>query len=140
LLPQSVVIRHLGPLSDIMHSNASLIKSKPRFHFEVFCPKFHDYINAVQRGWQCSPDVTDPCRRLDCLLRNVAKELQSWAAKKIGNIKAQLLMAKEVILQLDRAQDRRDLSLEEIELQRQLKGLCLGLASLARIHHRETKI
>lgn len=68
------------------------------------------------------------------------QELQSWAAKKIGNIKAQLLMAKEVILQLDRARDRRDLSLEEIELQRQLKGLCLGLASLARIHHRETKI
>jgi hypothetical protein len=77
---------------------------------------------------------------LDCLLRNVAKELQSWAAKKIGNIKAQLLMAKEVILQLDRARDRRDLSLEEIELQQQLKGLCLGLASLARIHHHETKI
>jgi hypothetical protein len=45
----------------------------------------------------------------------VAKELQSWASKKIGNVKAQLLLAKE-----------------EIEMRREIKGLCLGLVSLER--------
>lgn len=107
-----------------------MLKSKPRFHFESFRTKFHDYAEAVQRGWQCPPSVTDPYRRLDCLLRSTAKELQSWAATKIGNIKEQLLMAKEVVLQLDQVQDRRDLSQEEEDMRRQLKGLCLGLASL----------
>jgi hypothetical protein len=36
---------------------------------------------------------------------------------------------REVVLQLDRAQDRRTLSEEEMAMRRELKGLCLGLAS-----------
>jgi hypothetical protein len=84
-----------------MLSNAK-IKAKPRFHFEVFWPKFDDYLEAVERGWRCDGDISDPFRQLDCLLRNTAKELQSWAAKKVGNVREQLILAHEVVLQLDR--------------------------------------
>jgi hypothetical protein len=114
----------------LMHSNAVLIKSKPKFHFESYWLKFDDYLDAVQRGWQCPVHVLDLFRRLDCLLRNVAKELQSWVDRKIGNIKEQLLLTKEVVLQLERAQDRRELSPEEAAMRQQLMGLCLGLSSL----------
>jgi hypothetical protein len=31
----------------ILHSNASMIRSKPRFHFEIFWPKFEDYLDTV---------------------------------------------------------------------------------------------
>jgi hypothetical protein len=115
----------------LMLSNAG-IKSNPRFHFEVFWPKFTDYLEAVERGWQCPDDITDPFRRLDCLLRNSARELQSWAAQKIGNVKEQLLMAKEVVYQLDRAQERRVLFDDEMDIRWNLKGMCLELASLER--------
>lgn len=86
----------------------------------------------MARGWHCLNDVTNAFRRLDYLIRNVTKELQSWAAKKVGSIKLQLLIAKELILQLDRAQELRLLSEAERELRGQLKRLSLGLASLER--------
>jgi hypothetical protein len=47
----------------------------------------------------------------------------------VGSVRLQLAVPKEVILQLDRAQDRRSLSLEEQELHKELKFKCLGLAS-----------
>lgn len=59
-------------------------------------------------------------------LRNVAKELQSWSAKHNGNIKLQLLEARETILWLDQAQELRTLSDVEIQLRKELKHKCLG--------------
>jgi hypothetical protein len=73
--------------------------AKPRFHFEVFWPKFEGYMEAVESG--CPDSITDPYRRLDNLFRNTIKQLQSWAAKRIGQIKTQLLAAREIILKLD---------------------------------------
>ena len=51
------------------------IRSKPRFHFETFWPNLEGFLDAVSRGWICSDAVTNPFRRLDCKLRNVANEL-----------------------------------------------------------------
>ena len=110
----------------------STIRSKQRFHFEIFWPKLDGFIEAVERGWHCDNKVTNAYRRLDCLLRNVTRELQSWAAKKIGSVKLQLLIAKELILRFDRAQEQRELSEEEFQLRKDLKKLTLGLSSLER--------
>jgi hypothetical protein len=41
-------------------------------------------------------------------------------------------VAREVIFKLEQAQDHRQLSAEEIELQKELKCKTLGLASLSR--------
>jgi len=115
----------------LLQTNASF-SSKPRFHFEIFWPKFDGYLDAVSRGWHCPDSVHDPFRRLDQFFRNVGRELQSWSAKHIGNVKAQLLLAREVILRLDQEQDKRQLSELESELRRGLKQRCLGLSSLER--------
>ena len=96
----------------------------------MFWPKFEGYDDAVKRGWHCPDCVRDPFRRLDTLLHNTSWELQSWSAKHIGNIKIQLLAAREVILRLDQAQEHRDLSSDEIDIRKSLKVQCLGLASL----------
>ena len=106
--------------------------AKPRFHFEIFWPKFEGYMEAVESGWKCPDSVTDPYKRLDNLFRNTIKQLQSWAAKRIGQIKTQLLAAREIILKLDQAQEQRQLSEDEVALRRRLKHRCLGLASLER--------
>jgi hypothetical protein len=50
----------------------------------------------------------------------------------VGNIRDQILVANEVILQLDRAQDHRTLEAPELALRRDLKRRVLGLASLDR--------
>lgn len=52
--------------------------------------------------------------------------------KHIGSIRLQLAVAKEVVLKLERAQDRRPLTSDEAQLRRELRYECMGLASLAR--------
>jgi hypothetical protein len=74
--------------------------------------------------------IADPLRRLDRKLRRLARDLQRWSAKRVGSIRDQILIANEVILQLDKAQDARPLSLAEANLRRMLKMRLLGLASL----------
>lgn len=66
------------------------------------------------------------------MFRNTAKHLQSWADKKIGNVSLQLILAKELILRFDVAQETRVLSDAELEFRRELEKLYLSLASLER--------
>lgn len=115
----------------LLQSNAAIF-SKSRFHFESFWPKLEGYMEAVSQGWSCTDDTSDPFCRLDSMFRNTARHLQSWADKKIGNVRLQLILAKELILRYDRAQETRALSDEEQEFRKQLKVLCLSLASLER--------
>jgi len=76
--------------------------------------------------------INDPLTRLDTMLRNLVRDLQRWSATRIGDIKAQLLMARELVLRLDIAQERRQLSDEELGLRKRMKMRCLGLSSLER--------
>lgn len=90
--------------------------SKARFHFELFWPKYDGYAEAVAQAWQRPTIHTDPIARLDIMLRGLVRELQRWASTRIGNIKEQLLMARELVARLDSAQERRGLSPEETGL------------------------
>jgi hypothetical protein len=111
--------------------------SKVRFHFELFWPKFDDYLEVVANAWQRPTGQQDPLSVLDSMFRALVRELQRWSATKIGGIKDQLLMARELVLRLDRAQERRQLSEEELGLWRRMKMCCLGLASLERTMARQ---
>lgn len=62
----------------------------------------------------------------------MATALRRWSAKRIGNIAEQILLAKEIILQLDIAMDLRTLSAKERWLRADLKKKLLGLHSLQR--------
>jgi hypothetical protein len=56
----------------------------------------------------------------------------AWGHRTVGSIRDQLLMANELIFQLDRAHENRALSTAETQLRCGLKGRVLGLASLDR--------
>lgn len=61
-----------------------------------------------------------------------AKGLQSWSDKRVGHFKSQIEVAKEIIHQLDIAQDSRQLSPLETWLRNNLKKHSLALSSLMR--------
>lgn len=113
----------------LLSSNAGL-QGKPRYHFAKHWTKLPDYLQVVEQAWTCDVTTADHYRRLDTLLHNATRELQSWGQRKVGSIKLQILAARELIMHLDRAQERRVLSEEELELRRELKKKSLGLASL----------
>jgi len=111
--------------------------SKALFHFELFWPKFDDYIDVVLEAWKRPANIQDPMLRLDAMLRSLVRDLQRRAAERISEIKAQLLMARELVLRLDSAQERRQLSEAENGLRKRLKMRCLGLSSLERTMARQ---
>jgi hypothetical protein len=89
-------------------------------------------LNAVERGWTCGQTIVDPFGRLDQLLRNIAHVLQSWSQSRVGQIRDQLLAAKVIIRQFDRAEEHRTLEDRERTFRNKLKVRVLGLASLER--------
>jgi hypothetical protein len=88
------------------------------------------YLDAVAAGWNYPVHNANAFCMLDVKFRNMARVLKSWSQKFIGNIRFQLGVAKEVIFQLERAQESRALSAEEQVLRHEFNFKCLGLDSL----------
>jgi exonuclease III len=108
-----------------------------RFQFESFWLNLEGFDDAVREGWQCAGTIVDPFHRLDSCFRNLAKHLQSWGDKRVGNLKMQIALANLIIHRFDAAQELRDLSPEEWWLRRSLKQAVLGMSSLERTMARQ---
>lgn len=103
-----------------------------RFHFEAFWPKLDGFNEAVATAWESIPQSSCPFATLDQKFQAVSRGLQSWSDKTVGHVKSQLALAREVLLQLEIAQDVRSLSPEERWFRNALKKHSLALASLQR--------
>lgn len=131
---------HLMSLSSDCSDHAPLLLQlrdvlggKPRFRFEAFWVRLHGFEDVIKEAWACPiPVAADPCRTLDQKLRHTAKALKSWSMRQVGSVRLRLMMSREIVAQLDAAQDFRDLTVSEQALRRELKLLSLGLASMAR--------
>lgn len=90
----------------------------------------------IEEAWDAplpwSNTDVDAFRCLGFKLRNTAKALKSWSAKRIGSVRLQLAIAKEIVYRFEAAQDFRALAPHELALRRKAKLCSLGLASLQR--------
>lgn len=120
----------------LMSTNVSFHR-KSRFHFQSFWPSIPGFQEAVATGWNTPPPKSDPFFDLFLRLKATANALTKWSQRRVGNVKEQILLANEVIFQLDKAMDSRTLSEAESWLRRELKKKALGLASLQRIIARQ---
>jgi exonuclease III len=116
----------------LLHTDVNC-KTKKRFMFRAFWPKLHGFRDVVARAWHCPLSNANPFCRLDWLVRNIVRVLQSWNNRKIDNIRMQLAVAKEVLQQIQVAWDFRPLAPHEENLRQFVKLKTLGLASLQRI-------
>lgn len=107
-------------------------RATPRFRFEPFWVRLDGFEEAVQQAWDYTPMNVDACRLIDIKLRCTAKALKSWSMRNVGSACQQHFMARELIAQLDKAQESRLLTDEERAFRAELKCRCLGLASLTR--------
>ncbi|KAJ1283661.1 hypothetical protein BS78_03G145500 [Paspalum vaginatum] len=108
------------------------VQKKRRFHFECFWPKLPGFVEAVSQNWSAPVSSRCPVECIFLKLQRLSKGLQSWSQRKVGNIRLQLEMAKEILHRLEIARDTRGLSPGEEWLRRKLKHHSLGLASLER--------
>jgi hypothetical protein len=120
----------------MMHSSPACSREKKiivrRFHFESFWTKVPGFLEAVQLNWDAPVQSNCAVERLFLKLQRLSRDLQKWAQRKVGNIKLQLEMAKEILHRLEIARDSQKLSDIEDWLRKKLKLHCLGLASLER--------
>jgi hypothetical protein len=108
------------------------LPGKRRFHFESFWPNLDGFQETIEEVWSSVEPGRSPLETLSLKFKATAKSLQSWSQKKIGHISSQLFLAKEIIHQLDIAQDSRALQPTELWLRNSLKKHSLALASLTR--------
>ena len=94
-------------------------------------------METVEQSWTTGEPIADPLQRFDAKLRRLARDLKRWSQQRVGNIRDQLLVATEVILRLDIAQESRPLMTVEQNIRRGLKKQVLGLASLERTMARQ---
>lgn len=68
----------------------------------------------MEAAWTSVPPTACPFDTLSKKFRATVKGLQSWSNKKVGHVNSQLGLAREVLHQLEIAQDARSLSSQEL--------------------------
>lgn len=115
------------------------LPGKRRIHFESYWPKVDSFLSAVE-AWNSLQASSCRFDMLSHRLNATARKLQSWSHKTVGHVNSQIELAREVLHQLEIAQDFRILAPGEDWLKKSLKKHCLALASfkrtIARSHSR----
>jgi hypothetical protein len=135
---------HLHAWASMISDHCPLIlrgaTDNPRFKgfwFESYWPVIPGFVEIVEQTWNKLLQATDAVQHLHIKLSRTAKALKQWEKSRIGNIKIQLKIVKEVIWLLDQAQERRALSHEEIGSRTRLKEIYLGLITVEKIKARQ---
>jgi len=98
------------------------------FRFENFWVKMDGFRDLVEQVWSKPVHSLLPIKWLQ--LARVAKGLKRWRREKVGDTRLQLAIVKEVLLQLEAAQEFRTLTQQELDLRRRLKIRSTGLAAI----------
>lgn len=108
-----------------------------RFRFEVFWTKNDGFNEVVQQAWTSSVRSSDAILRLHVKMIHTAKALLIWRRKTVGNFKVQLAIIQTVLTLLEKAQESRQLSGDELEFRRSLKMKILGLVTVQKARARQ---
>lgn len=93
-------------------------------------PGFHE---EVTTAWNKPVQATDAFRKLHIKMSRTAKALKQWQKLNIGNIRNQMLVAKEILWQFDVAQERRELNQEEREFRERIQLKYQGLLAIQKV-------
>jgi hypothetical protein len=80
------------------------------FCFENFWVDVDGFTELVQQIWNRPVHSVMPLKRLNTKLARTAKGIKRWRREKIGDTQLQLAIIKEVLLQLEVAQEIRTLT------------------------------
>jgi hypothetical protein len=107
------------------------------FRFENFWVNMDGFKEMVQQVWSKPVHSTLPIKRLNTKLARLANGIRRWHREKVGDTRLQLAIVKEVLLQLEAAQENRLLTNQENELRRRLKARSTELAAIEKSRIRQ---
>jgi hypothetical protein len=114
------------------------------FRFESYWPSWPGFLETVKEAWDKPVDTQDAILRMHVKLLRTAKALKLWRRKNFSGWKVQWEILNITLSNLERAQEARPLTQEEMAFKQYLKTKALGLAAIqksrARQHSRLTWI
>jgi hypothetical protein len=114
------------------------------FRFEAYWVNMSGFAKTVQQAWGQPVNTQDPLLRMHVKLLRTARALKIWRRAQCSEWKLREAILHIILLELERAQERRTLITEELEFKKSLKAKSIGLAAIqkarARQHSRLTWI
>jgi hypothetical protein len=111
---------------------------RPRFRFESFWTAMPGFQEVVAEAWHRGiPATINPLTSLHIKLSRTSKALKTWSKTLLPQSKIAMAVCREVIHQLEIAQESRSLSPREHQLINFLKNRLLGLAAIEKCRARQ---
>jgi hypothetical protein len=111
---------------------------RPRFRFESFWTAMPGFQEVVAEAWHRGiPTTINPLTSLHIKLSRTSKALKTWSKTLLPQSKIAMAVCREVIHQLEIAQESRSLSPREHQLINFLKNRLLGLAAIEKCRARQ---
>jgi hypothetical protein len=135
----------IQPLSSAVSNQCPLLlvplippKFNPIFQFKSFWTEMVGFKDCVKEAWDREISGShNPFATLRIKLSRTAKALKFWAKSIVSQAKLAMIIAREVIAQMDRAQEYRNLTEGERVLIKTLKVRLLGLATIEKSRSRQ---
>jgi hypothetical protein len=109
------------------------------FRFESYWINMTGFMETVQEVWQQPVNTQDVILRMHVKLIRTAKALKLWRRQHLGNLPLRLAMVNELLLLMDRTQEYRVPTPEELEFHGYLKAKSIGLATIQRLEPASTQ-
>lgn len=114
------------------------------FRFESYWVNCPDFMETVKEAWDRPVNTQDTILRVHVKLLRIAKALKIWRRQNFSNWKVRWAILNIVLANLEKAQEERTLTQDEITFKKYLKNKALGIAAVqksrARQHSRMTWI
>ena len=107
------------------------------FRFEAHWVQMPGFADTVQKAWSTPVDTQDAILRLHVKLLCTGKALRNWRRLSLGRWKLSWAILNIVLANLEKAQEARTLTPEELEFKKYLKAKALGIAAIQKSRARQ---
>ena len=92
------------------------------FRFEACWVNMPDFMDTIKQAWDKPVNTQDAMLQLHVKMLRTAKALKSWRRTHFGNWNLRMAILQTMLLELERAQERRNLTSEELEFKKSIKS------------------
>jgi len=100
------------------------------FRFEAYWAQMPGFIETVQEAWNRTVNTQDAILRIHVKLIRTSKALKIWRRKFLSGYKITWAILNITLANLERAQESRTLTPEELEFKKYFKTKALGIAAM----------
>jgi hypothetical protein len=116
----------------------SFPKLRPSFKFESFWIEMNGFNDCIKEAWEKAvPANQNAPATLHIRLSTTAKALKAWSKNLLSQAKHAMAICREVIAQLDKAQESKALPEGERDIYKTLKQRLFGLATIEKCRARQ---